>query len=195
MDTNFYQGKLKHWDDDKGFGFIEQRNGKDIFIHISSLKRMSRRPVVGDIIHYQIHTEKNGKNRAVNAKIEGVSESQLRLKEKTKMKKTKKNKTTYGLVYKVFIFIFLGLVSLIIYNKFFSHVPAQNSIEPLSFPTQNPIEPLSFPKKEANYSCSGKVYCSEMTSCEEATFYQNNCSGTKMDGDGDGIPCERQWCN
>jgi hypothetical protein len=47
---------------------------------------------------------------------------------------------------------------------------------------------------EENYTCSGKVYCSEMTSCEEALFYQRNCPNTKMDGDRDGIPCESQWC-
>ncbi len=46
-----------------------------------------------------------------------------------------------------------------------------------------------------NYSCEGKVWCSQMTSCEEATFYLNNCPNVKIDGDGDGIPCERQWCN
>jgi hypothetical protein len=33
-----------------------------------------------------------------------------------------------------------------------------------------------------------------MHSCEEATWFLNHCPGTKMDGDGDGIPCERQWC-
>jgi len=33
-----------------------------------------------------------------------------------------------------------------------------------------------------------------MTSCEEATFYLTNCSDVKIDGDGDGIPCEEQWC-
>jgi hypothetical protein len=50
MDTNFYQGNLKRWNDDKGFGFIEQKNEKgDIFLHISALKRMSRRPVVAAI--------------------------------------------------------------------------------------------------------------------------------------------------
>ncbi len=47
----------------------------------------------------------------------------------------------------------------------------------------------------SRYSCSGKQHCSQMASCEEATFYQNNCPGTKMDGDGDGIPCERQHCS
>ncbi|WP_244214523.1 excalibur calcium-binding domain-containing protein [Cupriavidus plantarum] len=33
-----------------------------------------------------------------------------------------------------------------------------------------------------------------MQSCEEATFYLRNCPGTKIDGDGDGIPCERSLC-
>jgi hypothetical protein len=33
-----------------------------------------------------------------------------------------------------------------------------------------------------------------MTSCDEAIFYLTNCPGVEIDGDGDGIPCERQWC-
>lgn len=45
------------------------------------------------------------------------------------------------------------------------------------------------------YKCEGKIYCSQMTSCEEAKFYLKNCPGVKIDGDGDGIPCESQWCN
>ena len=49
-------------------------------------------------------------------------------------------------------------------------------------------------RKKKNYTCSGKIYCSQMNSCEEAMFYLHNCPGTKMDGDGDGIPCEQQWC-
>ncbi|MDO2950005.1 excalibur calcium-binding domain-containing protein [Aeromonas simiae] len=32
-----------------------------------------------------------------------------------------------------------------------------------------------------------------MGSYEEAKFYLDNCPGTKMDGDGDGVPCERQF--
>ncbi|MCB0198328.1 MAG: excalibur calcium-binding domain-containing protein, partial [Anaerolineae bacterium] len=50
-------------------------------------------------------------------------------------------------------------------------------------------------KNVYNYSCQGKVYCSEMTSCDEAKFYLRNCPNTQMDGDGDGIPCESQWCS
>ena len=44
------------------------------------------------------------------------------------------------------------------------------------------------------YQCDGRKYCSQMTSCEEATFFINNCPNTKMDGDNDGVPCESQWC-
>jgi hypothetical protein len=59
---------------------------------------------------------------------------------------------------------------------------------------ENPAyDPTKKPSKGA-YSCQGKTYCSQMTSCEEAEFYQNNCPNTQMDGDHDGIPCERQWC-
>lgn len=52
--------------------------------------------------------------------------------------------------------------------------------------------PASAPAKE--FRCDGRTHCSHMTSCEEATFFLRNCPNTKMDGDNDGIPCERQWC-
>jgi hypothetical protein len=44
------------------------------------------------------------------------------------------------------------------------------------------------------YRCDGRVYCSQMTSCEEAEFFLAKCPGVKMDGGGDGVPCEKQWC-
>ena len=44
------------------------------------------------------------------------------------------------------------------------------------------------------FKCDGRTYCSQMTSCEEATFFLRNCPGVKMDGNNDGIPCEKQWC-
>jgi hypothetical protein len=47
---------------------------------------------------------------------------------------------------------------------------------------------------DASYHCDGRVYCSQMHSCEEATWFLQHCAGMKMDGDRDGVPCERQWC-
>jgi Excalibur calcium-binding domain len=48
--------------------------------------------------------------------------------------------------------------------------------------------------KPASFKCDGRVYCSQMTSCEEATYFLRNCPNVKMDGNNDGVPCERQWC-
>jgi hypothetical protein len=33
-----------------------------------------------------------------------------------------------------------------------------------------------------------------MQSCEEAEWFLENCPGMRMDGDGDGVPCEQQFC-
>jgi hypothetical protein len=45
------------------------------------------------------------------------------------------------------------------------------------------------------FNCDGRQYCSQMRSCEEAKYFLANCPGAKMDGDNNGIPCEKQWCN
>ena len=50
------------------------------------------------------------------------------------------------------------------------------------------------PLPGADYSserrCGAKRYCYQMESCEEAMFYYSVCGLKRLDGDGDGIPCE-----
>lgn len=53
-------------------------------------------------------------------------------------------------------------------------------VTPKAEPTNPPV----------NSSCGSKRYCKEMTSCEEAKFYLTQCGLSRLDGDGDGIPCE-----
>lgn len=55
-------------------------------------------------------------------------------------------------------------------------------------------KPASGGSSRNSSRCDGRIYCSQMTSCQEATFFLRNCPGTKMDGNNDGIPCEKQWC-
>lgn len=185
MNNMLQKGQLKRWNDDKGFGFIGTEGGRrDIFIHISALKRMSRRPVVGDVITYQVHTDNDGKQRAVNAKSGGVTEVNLSPGRKH-VKQQKEN----NWISKVFSIVLVVGIGFIVYTKYVkTSDPQEKATTSIS----------SYTIKEQNaerYSCAGKVYCSEMTSCNEAKFYQRNCPGTKMDGDGDGIPCESQWCS
>jgi len=187
------KGKLIRWVDAKGFGFIKPENGKgDIFIHITALKGMGRKPVIGDIIHYEIGTDTNGKTRAVNAKIEGVSQSltlePLIHKRKTSTpvrtkprayRRTAKPKNGFNLLPAVIV---IG-IAIFIYGKVSKDDPVTANVKPQVQPVR-PIERFKF---------QGKVWCTEMGSYEEAVFYLRNCPGTKMDGDGDGIPCERQF--
>lgn len=184
MNQNHQKGKLKRWNDDKGFGFIASDSGKDIFIHVSGFKGMGRRPRVGDVITYQIHAGNDGKERAVNAKIGGVTETRSRPTGKNIRKRNSKNWLSA-----VISVVFIIAIGLLAYNKL-------TAFKPFHEGSAASVRPGA--EREihgTNYSCEGKVFCSEMTSCEEAKFYLRNCPGTKMDGDGDGVPCESQWCN
>ncbi len=205
------KGKLIRWVDDKGFGFIKQENNQnDLFIHISALKGMSRKPVIGDIIHYEAGTDSNAKARAVNAKIEGVSqtltltplnhkktnEKTLIVNSKTKQvelprslnpknkrvhrKSTKSQKSSHLLP----ILVAIG-ITVFLYNKF--------SIENNAIAPVKPQSQVQAIKHIERFQCEGKVWCTEMTSYAEAVFYIQNCPGTKMDGDGDGDPCENRF--
>lgn len=185
MNNNLQKGKLKRWRDDRGFGFIASgEGGRDIFIHISALKQMGRRPRIGDVIIYQIHTDDDGKTRAVNAKIEGVSEFKAR-----PAREYTKRQSKSGWISKALPVALVILLGTIAYTDF----AARNEIH--EKPTAAMFSFALEQENTNNFSCSGKMYCSEMTSCDEAMYYQRNCPGTKMDGDRDGIPCERQWCN
>ena len=192
MDNNTFKGQLKRWNEDKGFGFISPEKGnRDVFIHVSALKNMNRRPVVGDIVFYQIHTDNDGKNRAVNAKIEGVAT----LKPRAKRKKIDKQSKNSGL-YKLFLLVFLVSVGFFFYNKLTKEkdFPVISNSSLISTPEEELYSTSEVDVYKVEYNCDGRIYCSEMMSCEEATYFQRNCSGTKMDGNGDGVPCERQWC-
>ena len=194
------KGKLVRWLDDKGFGFIKPENGKDdIFIHISALRGMSRKPVIGDVIHYQISFDAKGKTRAVNAKIEGVSQV-LTLTPLEHARKTPRSSAAYERPYRnlttrvskpqkrislIPVLVVIG-AAIFVYLKVSKEKTFINQVKTPTVETQ-PV------RQTEQFQCQGKVWCSQMSSYEEAIFYLRNCPGTKMDGDGDGDPCEKQF--
>ena len=46
------------------------------------------------------------------------------------------------------------------------------------------------PKSDDGFTCGSKTTCGQMSSCEEARFYLNQCGLSRLDGDKDGTPCE-----
>lgn len=46
-------------------------------------------------------------------------------------------------------------------------------------------------QSSSGFQCGTKTYCREMNSCEEAMFHLNRCGLSRLDGDSDGVPCEK----
>ncbi|NOX42700.1 MAG: DUF1294 domain-containing protein [Gammaproteobacteria bacterium] len=75
------KGKITSWNDEKGYGFIAPvLGGERIFIHINAFKDRSRRPDIGQIVSYDISSDKQGRSCASKATRVG-----------DKVKKHKKN--------------------------------------------------------------------------------------------------------
>jgi hypothetical protein len=84
---------------------------------------------------------------------------------------------------KKIVFIVIVIAAFLHYKKI--DLPSKLGLKESEFELNSP---------SSSFSCDGREYCSQMTSCEEATYFINNCPNTKMDGDRDGVPCESQWC-
>ncbi|WP_110691001.1 endonuclease [Salinicola endophyticus] len=50
--------------------------------------------------------------------------------------------------------------------------------------------PLAPDHSAAAFSCTPRKTCSKMRSCEEARYHLTQCGNARLDGDGDGTPCE-----
>lgn len=196
------KGLLKTWKTDKGFGFIKSDTLEhDTFIHISALKHMSRKPKVGDTIYFEVATQPDGKSKAINCRIEGVAELKLlkapyqkHNQQPHRIAKSNFSSSFLGKVASISIIAVLGFVAVNKYNhyktneQFNNHTPVITNADLATFDEQYPK--VVIPKNTQNFTCDGRQYCTEMRSREEAVFFINNCPNTKMDGDGDGKPCE-----
>jgi len=192
------KGLLKAWNDEKGFGFIKSDTlAHDTFIHISALKHMSRKPKVGDTIYFEVATQPDGKTKAVNCRIEGVAALKVTHKKPNHHRVVKSNFTDsfLGKVASISIIAVLGFIAVNKYShyqsseQFNNHTPVITNADLATFDEQYPQ--IVIPKSTQNFTCDGRQHCSQMTSRAEAVFFINNCPNTKMDGDGDGDPCER----
>lgn len=172
-----YQGRVIEWKDERGFGFImPDGGGPKVFLHISSFSYRTRRPTVGAFVTYELSTDEKGRPRARAVQFVGESKPQSR----------RLNTAVSALTISLVV-MFLGCVAYVRISHPNSTVSA--SMYKIFFARealyQNP-----------RFRCeSSKSSCARMSSCAEAFFHQEQCGVSVMDGDGDGIPCERQWCH
>jgi hypothetical protein len=89
--------------------------------------------------------------------------------------------------------IVIGGLILFVYQHASETKPVSHP-EPASVVSAEPEALPAVEREDSQFHCDGRTYCSQMTSCEEATYFLQHCPGVKMDGEGDGVPCEKQWC-
>jgi cold shock CspA family protein len=71
------EGTLTHWQDDRGFGFIQPTEGGDhVFVHIKAFKSLRGSPALNQQVLFQVETTAQGKKRAVNVLPKQVVPSQ-----------------------------------------------------------------------------------------------------------------------
>lgn len=58
-------------------------------------------------------------------------------------------------------------------------------------PTPSRAAAVPQSRSPAGFSCGTKRYCTQMTNCAEAQFHFRQCGLSRLDGDHDGVPCER----
>lgn len=68
------KGTVKFFDGVKGWGFITDEEGNDVFVHYSSIQMEGRKSLnQDDIVEFEIGEGKDDRTQAVNVKV--VSES------------------------------------------------------------------------------------------------------------------------
>ncbi|MFT3859187.1 MAG: cold shock domain-containing protein [Aquabacterium sp.] len=194
-----HTGILRTWHDDKGFGFIApSQGGRELFVHISAFARDGSRPMAGETLSYELGQGKDGKPQAVNVVRAAVGAT----KPARQVVPTSGKVGGKWLSTLVMVLVVMGIgtygfreVKARMHRAELAAMPIEAGPEPAPNPTQKTdgLKPATSVSNTSD-QCDGRKRCTQMTSCAEATWFIKHCPGTEMDGDGDGVPCEEQWC-
>lgn len=172
-------GTLTKWNDDRGFGFLTlPQSHEEIFVHISAFPKDGVCPRIGEIVSFEVRTAADGRKRA-----EGIVRPGSRgLAAKREETQSVRGRSLFGSLFTGAAMLAVGLLG---YNPYVSRQETNAATSPFT----------SDETASQSFRCDGRTHCWQMTSCAEARYFLRHCPGTKMDGNGDGEPCEQQWCN
>ena len=211
------QGNLFKWQDDRGFGFIRIRDsGVEIFVHISEFPRSQRRPQLGDPLSFEIRTGEDGRKQAHAVtydvgprRADAPRDATVRAPQRQASTRdpqghaprrrhdahARRSSVRLSTVLVAGLVLGLGAFG---YGKFTEERAAANGASTDLPASATTIAPTAAPSQRPAVDagrCDGRIHCAQMRSCADATWVLRHCPNTAMDGDGDGIPCEQQWCD
>ena len=239
----FQEGKIKTYNEDRGFGFIQiEGQSKDLFFHVKDFPNKNVPPRIVEKLKFLI-VEDNGKFKAdhivrldIKQEVPVAQNNDLHedIETKASPRYEKKKLSTTSKIITISGLVIIVILAVLIYNKYQSYqVQKQQKLEGLIVEQQRIVaeqraaqgdlamqglseqgrknlenrgtelrsqnNPINSKTSEtvspsmSQFKCDGREHCSQMGSYEEALFFIRNCPNTKMDGDGDGIPCESQF--
>lgn len=208
------EGVLKSWNKERGFGFITpiSGGGQDIFVHASDFPRQGGAPRPGERLTFEIGLNAEGQKKALRVRRPGQRSAKGGRKGLPRHGGASWSGSWLGR-----LALMAGVVAVAAGCYRFAPPllatlhsggrlapqavmpadvrPASPAPTPYAPPAPQAVQPQAQPAPAAShYRCDGRTHCSQMTSCEEATYFLRNCPGTEMDGNNDGVPCEKQWC-
>jgi len=189
------QGRIVEWNDARGFGFVLWHGGDErAFAHIKAFADRGAQPAVGDVVTYEVATDPLGRMRASNIRYAGAAadvRQRSHASERQRPYERVGRRARPGVGERVLGALFLlAIVAGVVWYR--GDQQEQGLADAAAAPPVRAIADAA--PASGRFSCDGRQYCSQMTSCAEAKFYLAQCPGTQMDGDGDGVPCESQWC-
>jgi cold shock CspA family protein len=197
-----FTGTLKKWNVERGFGFVvAEHSDQELFVHVSAFPRDGRQPIVGEPLTFEMERAADGRKRAVRVRRPGDTPKSTHSYERpTDAQRRRHSKRTEPASSSSFGTLLIALLLLAAlgwfgYGQYRGFLAERALAAERPQGVMSPPSPSLAPTPRAPaFQCDGRQHCSQMTSCSEATFFLKNCPGTKMDGDGDGVPCEQQLC-
>lgn len=188
-----YQGRLRKWNAERGYGFIlASDSGQDVFVHISAFPRDGRVPLEGDELTFEVEPDGKGRKHAVRVQHFVVAPPVKALASipRPSARPLSRAPQTSSLASKLVVLALLATAGWYGYSRYDRQVAQIKARDPSPAPAR--VE--SAQGTPGAFTCDGRTHCSQMTSCKEAKLFLKNCPGVEMDGDHDGVPCQQQWC-
>ncbi|MDC7710524.1 cold shock domain-containing protein [Vogesella indigofera] len=189
-----YHGTISRWHDDKGFGFITQDHTREeLFFDLSDCPPDGVRPQVGFVVYFQRQQGANGKvsARQVQGKVfTAPPAASPPLQPLDYVLTPAAPRHSHSRVHGIVLLLLLtaGVAGYASFASRSSAAPASSAV--------GTARPAATPATAtAGFRCDGRQHCSQMNSLQEAAYFLQHCQDTRMDGDGDGQPCETQFAN
>ena len=180
-----FDGTLKKWNAERGFGFIvADQGGPELFVHISAFPRDGRLPAVGEPLSFEVEPDRDGKKCAVRIHRRGASQPTAAYAARSNVRRSSKAPYKSGFGSSLIAMVIVAALGWFGYTQYANRVAQSQEAPQSGFVMPAP----------GGFQCDGRKYCSQMTSCKEAKLFLRSCPGVEMDGNHDGVPCEQQWC-